>query len=221
MDNNIITTGYIGTIVLSLFIYILLIAIYTYILKLERSGCECAKHPSRDFIKVFSIISLIFLPLLTLIPPNYIIINFGITIATVIAFVKFLFYITFIIFLFYTLEYTRYLINEKCKCSEDMRREFIMVGVIIEIVIILLILLVVILLPMVFCSINVIFENVGTFENKVASTLKNPYDSIKDVPKNLSKASRLVQSIGKTSLDTIKKISKPTSSRRSRSSSRD
>ena len=30
---------------------ILLILTYTYIDKLERIGCDCAKHPNRDFVK--------------------------------------------------------------------------------------------------------------------------------------------------------------------------
>lgn len=204
-----VSAGYIGGVIVNLFIFILLAAVYTYIVKLENAGCACANHPNKNFIKNFSVFALIFLLIVTFIPTSTLITNFGTTVAGVFAFVRFIFNIVFIIYLFLTLEYTRYLINEKCKCSEGMQREFIMVGVIIEFVIMLLALLVIILLPIIFNSVNIVVQNMDDFEKDVSNTIKNPYTSIKNVPKKLSKATKMVKGIGSKSMTAIKKMSKP------------
>lgn len=204
-----ISAGYIGNVVLNLFIFLLLIAVYSYVAKLERMGCECAKHPNRDFIKNFSLFAIIFLAIVTFVPSDYIIKNLGSTVAGVFALVKFIFYIFCIVYFYLTLEYTRYLVNEKCKCSVDMRRELIMAGLIVEIAILILIILVVIVLPIIFNSVSLIVNNMDTFERDVSTAVRNPYASIKEIPKKLSKASKMVSNIGRQSVKGFRKLSKP------------
>jgi len=203
-----LSTGYIANVILNLLIFVILASVYSYILKLENSGCVCSKHPNREFIKIFSIFALIFLFIITFIPTNYIIETFGNLIAGLFAFVKFIFYIICIVYFYMILEYTRFLINEKCKCSEDMRREFIMVGSIIEVCILLLIFIVIIILPVIFNSVSIIVENMSEFEKEVSTAIRHPYDSIKSVPSKLKSATKIISKIASKSKDGIKKMSK-------------
>lgn len=203
-----ISAGYIGNVVLNLFIFFLLLATYTYILKLENLGCACAIHPNRDFIKNFSIFALVFLGIIVFIPMSFIIKTFGNIIAALFAFVKFVFYIICIVYFYMILEYTRYLVNEKCKCSEDYRRELIMAGSIIELTIILLVFVVIIILPVIFNSVTVVVKNVDTVEKEVATAVKSPYKSIRTIPSKLKKASSIVSKIGSQTKKGFKKIIK-------------
>ena len=45
--------------------------------------------------------------------------------------------------------YTRYLVNEKCKCSDDIRRNIIMIGSIIEIFIAILFIVSIFIIPVI------------------------------------------------------------------------
>ena len=83
------------------------------------------------------------------------------------------------------IDYTRYLVNEKCKCSEDVRREFVMAGSIVEISLLLLILLVVMLLPIIFNSMSFIMGNAKSYENELSTVMKNPYKSFKSIPSKI------------------------------------
>jgi hypothetical protein len=204
-----ITPGYIGQVILNLLIFLLLLAVYTYIIKLETIGCICANHPNKNFIKQFSIVALIYLGLVTFVPMTAIMQSFGTTVAALFAFITFIFYIMCVVYFYLTIEYTRYLVNEKCKCSEDMRRELIMAGSVIEFSIIFLILLVIIILPIVFNSISIIVQNMGNVESEVSTAVRNPYASMKTIPSKLRTASSIVTKIGKQSTKGFKKMGKP------------
>lgn len=204
-----ISTGYIANIILNLFVFLLLLAVYSYIMKLEEIGCACAAHPNRDFIKNFSLFALVFLGIITFVPMSSIINTFGAMVAGAFAFVKFVFYIVCIVYFYMILEYTRYMVNEKCKCSDDIRRELIMAGSTVEIAIILLILLVVVILPVIFNSVTTIVANMDGIEREVSTAVRNPYESIKTVPSKLRKASKMVSKIGSTSVKGLKKMMKP------------
>lgn len=206
-----ISAGYIGNVILNLFVFLLLIAVYTYIDKLEQTGCACAIHPNRDFIKHFSIFALIMLAIITFIPMSSIISTFGELVAGLFALVKFVFYIVCIVYFFMTLEYTRYLVNEKCKCSDDYRRELIMAGSIVEISILLLTFMVIIILPIILNSVSIVVNNMDGIEKEVATTVRNPYKTIKTIPSKLSKVTKMVSNIGKQSKKGLAKLTKPNS----------
>jgi hypothetical protein len=203
--------GYVANVILNLFIFLLFIAVYTYIIKLESIACVCADHPNKEFIKTFSLFALVFLAVIIFIPMSFILETFGQTVAGLFAFVKFVFYIICIVYFYMTLDYVRYLINEKCKCSEDYRRGLIMAGSIIEIVILFLILLVIIILPVVFNSVSVIVRNMDGFEKEVSTAVRNPYESVKKIPSELKSMSKMVSDIGKQSSKGLKKMMKPNS----------
>lgn len=201
--------GYIANVVLNLFVFLLLIAVYTYILKLETVACVCADHPNKSFIKNFSLFALVFLAIITFVPMSWIIENMGQTVGGLFAFIKFIFYIVCIVYFYMILDYVRFLINEKCKCSEDYRRGLIMAGSVIEIVILFLILLVIIILPVIFNSVSVIVKNMDGFEKEVSTAVRNPYESVKKIPTEIKSASKMVSNIGKQSKKAFKKMMQP------------
>lgn len=209
-----ISSGYIGQVVVNLLIFFLLLAVYTYIIKLENIGCYCANHPNKEFIKQFSLIALVYLGVVTFIPMTFIVEKLGTAVAGLFAFITFVFYIVCIVYFYLTIEYTRYLVNEKCKCSQDIRRELIMAGSIVELSIIFLILLVIIILPIIFNSISIIVQNMGTVEEEVSNAVRNPYGSIQKIPSNLKKATKIVSNIGSQSQKGLRKLVKPMRSKK-------
>jgi len=114
----------------------LLILTYTYIDKLEKIGCACADHPYRNFIKKYCLFAIAFILLSILFPPALAGRVLGLGLGTVYMLVKVLFGIASIVFFVLALIYVRYLMREKCKCSEDIRREVLYVWSIVEIVIV-------------------------------------------------------------------------------------
>jgi hypothetical protein len=186
-----ISFGYIGNFILNVFIFLLLVAVYSYISKMEEIGCVCSEHPNRNFIKYFSSFALMFLILVMVIPTSLINDQFGDVVGGVYTFIKFMFYIICIIFFYVIIDYTRYLVNEKCKCSEDARREFVMAGSVVEISLLLLILFVIILLPILFNSMSFVSKNVDSYEKELSTAIKNPYKSVKSISSKVSNSKLL------------------------------
>lgn len=180
--------GYVGNLIISLFIFLLLIAVYSYIEKMEENGCVCSEHPNRAFIKKFTAFVLLFLVFIIIVPTSLVSQQFGTTIAGIFTFVKLIFYVICIVYFFMIIDYTRFLVNEKCKCSEDIRREFIMAGSVVEISLFLLILMTVIVLPILFSSASSVFTNMHKYEKEFSSVVKNPYKSMKKIPSRLKQS---------------------------------
>ena len=150
---------FLGILVIKLLVAILLITTYLYIEKLEKTGCECAEHENREFIKKFSLFAFVYYIITLLVNPSSIKMNSSVTMLYLA--VELIFLITIGFYFYHTVNYTRYLINEKCKCSEDMRREFIMWGSIIELFLIIIVFLNAMLLPVLSnCSASVL-DNVS------------------------------------------------------------
>jgi hypothetical protein len=216
LDNKVmqsLSTGYIGQVMINLLIFLLLLAVYTYLIKLENIGCRCSAHPNKEFIKQFSLVALIYLSIIIFIPMSYVIKYFGTVIAGLFAFLTFVFYIMCIVYFYLTIDYTRYLVNEKCKCSEDIRRELILAGSIIEFSMIFLILLVIIILPIIFNSVSIIVKNMGNVEEEISTVVRNPYKSMRNIPSKLKKATNIVSKIGSQSKKGFGKMVKPMKSR--------
>ena len=180
--------GYVGNLMISLFIFLLLIAVYSYIEKMEEIGCACSEHPNRAFIKKFTGFVLLFLVFVIIVPTSLVSEQFGSTIAGIFTFVKLIFYVICIVYFFMIIDYTRFLVNEKCKCSEDIRREFIMAGSVVEISLFLLILMTVIVLPILFSSAGSVFTNMHKYEKEFSSVVQNPYKSMKNIPSKLKQS---------------------------------
>lgn len=190
---------YIGNIVLNSFIFFLLLAVYSYIEKIENNGCVCADHPNKDFIKKFSIIIMVFLAVVIFIPTSLVMKKLGSVVAGIYTFVKFVFYILCIVYFYITIDYIRFLVNEKCKCSEDIRRELIMGGSIIEITLFLLVLFTIIILPLLFNSFLMISNNLNKYNDEFSTIVKNPIKTVKSIPSKLKSTSKSLSNVIKKS----------------------
>ncbi len=108
---------------------------YTYIDKLERINCACAEHPYKKFIKNYIIFAMCFLLVTAFLPPSLVVGFFGPVYGLVYLAIKWVYVIATIVFFIYALRYVQYLTREKCKCSEDVRRDVLYWWSIIQLVI--------------------------------------------------------------------------------------
>lgn len=161
---------------------------YSYIEKLERIKCVCAEHPHRKFIKNYLIFALIFLAVTAFVPPSVVVGTFGPIYAFVYMIVNWIYVIATIVFFVFALRYVRYLTQEKCKCSEDIRREVLYWWAIVELVI----LSILVLLPFLIIIVN------GT----VSLAITSSKDALKSLDKNVMM----------TSVNPLKGVSKASSS---------
>jgi hypothetical protein len=199
---------YITKVLYSVITIILLIVIYTYIVSLENKGCKCALPPNINFIKSFTIFSIIYLLFTGLVSEQTLKDNFGINIVIINKFVDLIFALVFIYYLYEVFIYTRRLVNEKCKCSEDSRREIIMIGTIIEFVLIFILFIVGIILTVVFSVIITVVKSVEDGSSNLKGVIRDPVGSISKIPKKIKDDINIIKSlVGKTTKE-ISKIKK-------------
>jgi len=199
---------YITKVFYSVITIILLIVIYTYIVSLENKGCKCALPPNINFIKGFTIFSIIYLLFTGLVSEQVLKDNFGINIVIINKFVDLLFALVFIYYLYEVFIYTRRLVNEKCKCSEDSRREIIMIGTIIEFVLIFILFIFGIILTVAFSVIITVVKSVEDGSSDLKGVIRDPVGSISKIPKKIKDDINIIKSlVGKTTKE-ISKIKK-------------
>lgn len=114
----------------------LLAMTYTYMDKLEKIGCACAEHPYKKYIKGYTVFAIVFLLFNLVFPPAVAAKVLGTTVAKVYGLITIPYYLATIVFFVMVFIYVRYLMKEKCKCSEDVRREILYIWSILEIVLI-------------------------------------------------------------------------------------
>jgi hypothetical protein len=187
--------------ILKILLAILLLTTYLYIEKLEKTGCECSEHPNRQFIKSFSLFGFVFYLITVFINPANL--KLGNAFNAIYGLVELIFFIMLGVFFYYTIDYIRYLINEKCKCSEDMRRELIMGGSIIELILIVIIFIGSMLLPVTGTCLVSIIDNAAKTSNEIKKTVSNPYASIIASPKNISKSTTQLKNVSKNVLKSV------------------
>lgn len=96
---------------------------YTYLDKLERIKCACADHPYKNFIKKYIIFAICFLFVTAFLPPSMVVGFIGPVYGMIYLIIKWIYVIATVVFFVYALRYVQYLTREKCKCSEDVRRD--------------------------------------------------------------------------------------------------
>jgi hypothetical protein len=169
---------------------ILLVIIYSYLHNLENKGCACALTKNFSFIKGFTIFAIIYLLFTAMIPDEALYNTFGSTIVLVNKYVDLIFVLVFIYYLYEVFKYTRYLVNEKCKCSVDSRREIIMVGTMIEFFLVFVLFLLHIIIFVIFSTFFNVVSSVNNSVDEVHSIIRDPISSIARVPSKLSSSVR-------------------------------
>jgi len=177
--------SYITKILYSVITIILLVVIYSYIVSLENKGCKCAMTQNINFIKGFTIFSIIYLLFTGLVSDKVIYDNLGGSIVALNKFIDLIFVLVFIYYLYEVFRYTRYLVNEKCKCSTDMRREIIMIGSVIEMI---LIFITFVLQIIIFTVLTVMFNLIKSVEDgagDLKGAIRDPIGSLSKIPSKL------------------------------------
>ena len=208
-----LSISFIVKFIYSILTIVLLVLIYTYLNNLENKGCACAAHPNTPFIKGFTIFSIIYLAITILISDETLANNLGSGIVILKIIIDFIFTIVFIYYLYVVFQYTRYLVNEKCKCSVDVRREIIMVGSLIEFALIFILFLFQIIIVTILGAAFTIVKNVGEHKGAVSDVIRDPIGSISKVPQTLKED---MATIGTYVKKTGKELSKIASKRKSK-----
>lgn len=180
-----ITLSDIGGILLRSISIILFVTIYLYVVDLENKGCKCAESGDSYFIKSFSLFGAIYMFISIFIPHSMIQKSGNGVVSFVLSLVDIVFNLTAIYFFYVTYRYTRYLVNEKCKCSEDMRREIISLGSIIIFMLLFFFVVLQILVAIIIGAINGAITSISKNEGNVKSILKDPLSSISKLPSKI------------------------------------
>ena len=200
--------SYIGKILYSVITIILLIVIYSYITSLEEKGCKCALPPNINFIKGFTIFSIIYLLFTGLVSEQTISDNFGDNVVLINKFIDLIFALVFIYYLYEVFRYTRALVNEKCKCSVDSRREIIMIGAVIEFILIFILFIFHIIVGFALSAMFNVVQAVKDGSSDLKGVIRDPIGSISKVPGKIkSEIGTIKNYVGQTSRE-LKKFSK-------------
>jgi hypothetical protein len=178
--------SHIFSVIISIIGIFLLGMTYTYIDKLEKTGCECARHPYRNFIKGYTLFAIIYIALMFMIPVSMAVKMGGKSAALLYMVANLLFVVVSIVFFICSIIYIRYLMKEKCKCSEDIRREVLYIWSILEVVYLALVAILPILVFLVAGIVGLgagAIELVGSKESLVKDSVINPLKSAKRIPK--------------------------------------
>jgi predicted PurR-regulated permease PerM len=178
---------YIINVVNSLLTIVLLAFVYTYLTNLEAIGCECSLSPNASFIKGFTIFAIIYLIVTKFIPDSMIRNNFGDSLLIVKTFVDIIFFIVFAYYLYTVFQYTRFLVNEKCKCSADTRREIIMIGSLIEFALIFILFLFHFIIAVGMSVIFAVIREINESGDNIRNVVRDPIGSITKVPSTIKK----------------------------------
>jgi len=206
--------SYIIKFIYSILTILLLVFVYTYITNLEEKGCKCALSPNNAFIKGFTLFAIIYLIFTGFISDKMIKDNFGTNVHILYKIIDIIFIIVFIYYLYVVFQYTRYLVNEKCKCSADIRREIIMIGSLIEFGLIFILFLLHIIFFTVFSVIFNIVKEVGEGSDSVRNVIRDPINSMRQVPSKVKSEMKNISSyVSKTGKE-IRKIGTRTNSKK-------
>lgn len=166
---------------------------YTYIDKLERIGCVCSEHKHRRFLKVFPIVAIAAIVAIAVMPTELIAKAFGDAGVAVYSMITLLFGIACIVYFVMALLYTRWLIVEKCKCSEDVRRDVLFVWSVLEVTVIAALFLVPLVMPLAAGSLALVANTVGKAiktQGVIRDAAVNPVGSMSKLSQSIRKNMR-------------------------------
>lgn len=182
--------AYLATIINGFLGIILLAFTYMYIDKLEKIGCACAEHPSRNFIKKYALFAIVFLLVIMFFPPAMLNQLLGPLAGTIGLVVNVIFALATIVFFILAIRYVRYLMREKCRCSEDLRRDILYIWSILEIVIIGSLVVLQVFIAVTSGALALVKHTVSDVSSSSAAirnAVINPLGSLKKVPGSLKK----------------------------------
>ena len=197
--------SYIAKVLYSVITIILLVVIYSYITSLEQKGCKCALPPNINFIKGFTIFSIVYLLFTGIVSDQTISDNFGDNIVLINKFVDLIFALVFIYYLYEVFRYTRALVNEKCKCSVDSRREIITIGTVIEFILIFILFILHIIIVFILSTMFTVVKTIEDGSADLKGVIRDPIGSISKIPGKINSEINTIKNyVGKTSRELSK-----------------
>ena len=173
---------FITRLVYSVITLLLLVVIYSYIDSLEKKGCKCALPSNINFVKNYTIFAIVYFLFTAFIPHSLITENFGASVSVFATFLDLIFNLVFIYYIYEVFKYTRALVNEKCKCSTDNRREIIMTGAIIEFILIFMVFLVNIIIVVGLGMAYLTVKSINDGAEDLSDAIHDPIGSLSKVP---------------------------------------
>ena len=199
------TISYYSSVFIHLIFVLLLVIIWSYIYKLENVGCACSDHINKEFIKTFTFIALAYFAITAFVDVKGIAKSMGTGIVQLLAFGTFIFFLTFVVYIYYAFDYVRYLMNEKCKCSEDLRRDIIAIGTMISLFLFMVLLFTIIIIPILISTLTNLFAKIQVFESEVEEVIKNPVKSIRNSPGRILNSTKDIGSFVKSTASKLVK----------------
>jgi hypothetical protein len=175
--------GRILNFLMGLFGVIILGMTYTYIDKMERLGCACAEHPYRNFIKYWTLVSLFIVVFMMFVPLD-VVDGHDSKLGMFYAVFHFLFLVTHLVYLVLSLIYIDHLVKEKCKCSEDVRRELLYFWFLLRAIFLLSVVVIPLFLKLGMTSV----AEVNSSEKDIIAATSPRIKDFKKVPKSLRKS---------------------------------
>jgi hypothetical protein len=120
--------------------------------------------------------------------------NLGTNVLVLKKVIDLIFALVFVYYIYIVFQYTRYLVNEKCKCSVDIRREIIMIGFLIEFALIIILFLfhfIIVVISSVFLT---VIKEVYSNSNEIHGIIRDPIGSLSKVPKT-AKVLKVLQEV--------------------------
>jgi len=183
------------TMAMSLIGIFFMLLTYTYIDKLERTGCICSEDKYRSFIKGYSLFVVVYLFATMIIPPSVVANQFGDAGLWAMMVIRPIFSLFNIAFIVLAIMYIRRLTLSKCKCSEDVSREVLYIYYLVEVVLISFSVIIFLLEAIVMGAFALGMSTVDRLGNKsdsIIGTITDPIKSLKKLPKDLGRVSRRV-----------------------------
>lgn len=192
--------AYIAQVIFGFVGIFLLFTTYLYIDKLEKMGCACADHPFRKYIKGYTIFAIVFLGITMFVPKSQLVDILGSVGSAAFAIAEVVYLVFTVAFFIMAFMYVRYLMKEKCKCSEDMRRDVLYVWSILEIILLASFFIIPWTLSISLSSYQFLkgeTSRVMTYGKTVRNAAVNPLGALRKMPKslkdNLKKAKRFAK----------------------------
>jgi predicted PurR-regulated permease PerM len=98
--------------------------------------------------------------------------------------------------------------NEKCKCSEDLRRDIIAIGTMISLFLFMVLLFTVIIIPILISTLTNLFVKIQVFESEVEEVIKNPVKSLRSSPGRILNSTKDIGSFVKSTATKLVKAKK-------------
>jgi len=169
----------------------LLILAYTYLHKLDTIGCPCAADKRREFLKKYIIFAIVWIAITMFFPPSMAAKMIGVNFGAVYVLFNLIFAFVSFVFFIFAIQVIRKLMVEKCKCSEDVRREILYIWALLEIIILVMLVilpLTIMVTSSAFGMAKMVLEEGIKDSSTVYDAVINPISSVRKIPYSLKKS---------------------------------